>query len=330
MLPPGRARSARSARRTLPRAAAGVRPSLQVAAASPGVDVKAVTVVGAGTMGAGIAQVCAQAGYETHLVDADAAALERGMRRIAEFWEKGIAKGKTTPGQRDEWAARLHAAPDVAGPASGSQLVIEAVPEDLRLKQRVFAQVDQAAPEGALLASNTSSLSVAAIAGATRRPGHVLGLHFFNPVPLMQLLEIVRHDGVAPEALRMAQDVGRRLGKTTIVVRDSPGFATSRLGIVLGNEAMRMLEEGVASARDIDTAMRLGYGHPMGPLELSDLVGLDVRANVGDYLHSQFKAEHYRSPPLLRRLVAAGDLGKKSGRGFYDWTGGEPRERELP
>jgi 3-hydroxybutyryl-CoA dehydrogenase len=294
------------------------------------VDVKTVTVVGAGTMGAGIAQVCAQAGYETHLADADALALERGMQRIAEFWDRGIAKGKTTPQQKAEWQSRLHPAADAAAPARHSQLVIEAVPEDLRLKQRVFAQVDQAAPAGALLASNTSSLSVAAIAGATKRPGSVLGLHFFNPVPLMQLLEVVRHDEVAPEALQMAQEVGKRLGKTTIVVKDSPGFATSRLGIVLGNEAMRMLEEGVASARDIDTAMRLGYGHPMGPLELSDLVGLDVRASVGDYLHSQFKGEHYRSPPLLRRLVAAGDLGKKTGRGFYDWSDGTPRERPLP
>ncbi|MEA3137051.1 MAG: 3-hydroxybutyryl-CoA dehydrogenase [Thermoplasmata archaeon] len=296
----------------------------------PAVDVKTVTVIGAGTMGSGIAQVCAQAGYQTHLVDANHLALERGMQRIDEFWAKGIAKGKTTEAQRTEWKGRLHASPDATKPARESQLVIEAVPEDLKLKQRVFAQVDKAAPDGALLASNTSSLSVTAIAAATKRPSAVLGLHFFNPVPLMQLLEIVRHDDTSPEALRMAQDVGKRLGKTTIVVKDSPGFATSRLGIVLGNEAMRMLEEGVASARDIDTAMRLGYGHPMGPLELSDLIGLDVRADVGDYLYSQFKGDHYRSPDLLRRLVAAGDLGKKSGRGFYDWSDGAPRERKLP
>jgi 3-hydroxybutyryl-CoA dehydrogenase len=299
------------------------------------VDVKAVTVIGAGTMGAGIAQVCAQAGYETHLVDANQLALERGLQRIEEFWAKGIAKGKTTEAQRTQWRAHLRSSPDLSRPAAGSQLVIEAVPEDLKLKQKVFAQVDKAAPDGALLASNTSSLSVAAIAGATKRPGSVLGLHFFNPVPLMQLLEIVRHDDTDPGALRTAQEVGKRLGKTTIVVRDSPGFATSRLGIVLGNEAMRMLEEGVASARDIDTAMRLGYGHPMGPLELSDLVGLDVRADVGDYLYSQFKdgetkGDHYRSPELLRRLVKAGELGKKTGRGFYDWSDGTPRERKLP
>ncbi|HUR24756.1 MAG TPA: 3-hydroxyacyl-CoA dehydrogenase family protein [Candidatus Thermoplasmatota archaeon] len=298
-------------------------------------DVNTVTVVGAGTMGAGIAQVCAQAGYDTHLVDANAVALERGMQRIEEFWAKGIAKGKTTEAQRSHWRSRLNASTDAGAAAGSSQVVIEAVPEDLRLKQKVFAQVDKAAPDGALLASNTSSLSVAAIAGATKRPGCVLGLHFFNPVPLMQLLEIVRHDDTDPGALGMAQEVGKRLGKTTIVVRDSPGFATSRLGIVLGNEAMRMLEEGIASARDIDTAMRLGYGHPMGPLELSDLVGLDVRADVGDYLYSQFKdgetkGDHYRSPDLLRRLVKAGDLGKKVGRGFYDWSDGTPRERRLP
>lgn len=289
-----------------------------------------MTVVGAGTMGAGIAQVCAQAGYETHLADANQLALERGMQRIHEFWQRGIAKGKTTPEQQAEWTAHLHPAADVARPAATSQLVIEAVPEDLKLKQRIFAEVDKAAPAGALLGSNTSSLSVSAIAAATKRPASVLGLHFFNPVPLMQLLEIVRHDDTSPEALRMAQDVGARLGKTTIVVKDSPGFATSRLGIVLGNEAMRMLEEGVASAKDIDTAMRLGYGHPMGPLELSDLVGLDVRSNVSDYLHSQFKGAHYRSPELLRRLVAEGSLGKKTGRGFYDWSDGTARERRLP
>jgi 3-hydroxybutyryl-CoA dehydrogenase len=294
------------------------------------VDVTSVTVVGAGTMGAGIAQVCAQAGYDTFLVDANELALERGMQRITEFWDKGIAKGKTTTSQKAEWSSRLHPLADAGQAAKGSQLVIEAVPEDLKLKQRVFATLDQAAPKGALLASNTSSLSISAIAAATKRPASVVGLHFFNPVPLMPLLEIVRHEGTSPEALAMAQDIGRRLGKTTIVVRDSPGFATSRLGIVLGNEAMRMLQEGVASARDIDTAMRLGYGHPMGPLELSDLVGLDVRSSVSDYLHSQFKGDHYRSPDLLRRLVAAGDLGKKTGRGFYDWSDGTPKERKLP
>lgn len=289
-----------------------------------------MAVFGSGTMGAGIAQVCAQAGYTTRLFDADAAALQRGMQRITEFWDKGIAKGKTTAQQKQTWAKDLHPVTDLAAAVAGVDLVIEAVPEDLKLKQRLFADCDQHASRHAILASNTSSLSIKAIASATKRPDRVLGLHFFNPVPLMQLLEVVRHDATSPDTLETSQAFGKRLGKTTIVVKDSPGFATSRLGIVLGNEAMRMLEEGVSSAKDIDTAMRLGYGHPMGPLELSDLVGLDVRANVGDYLHSQFKGDHYRSPALLRRIVAAGDLGKKTGRGFYDWSDGTPKERTLP
>ena len=288
-----------------------------------------VTVVGAGTMGAGIAQVCAQSGHRTLLVDAQPAALQRGLQRVTGFWDKGVAKGKTTPDQKAQWAALLSTEADLAKAAAQSSIVIEAVPEDLALKQKVFAALDAAAPADALLASNTSSLSIAAIASATRRPGSVLGLHFFNPVPLMQLLEIVRHPGTSDAALAKAQDLGRRLGKTTIVVKDSPGFATSRLGIVLGNEAMRMLEEGVASARDIDTAMRLGYGHPMGPLELSDLVGLDVRHNVSTYLHSQFGGEHYRPPAIATRLVQAGELGKKTGKGFYDWSDGAPKERRL-
>ena len=292
--------------------------------------VTTVTVVGAGTMGAGIAQVCAQAGYDTHLVDAQPAALAKGLARIAEFWDKGIAKGKTTPQQKAQWSARLHGAADLDQPVRSSQLVVEAVPEDLKLKQRIFAAIDAAAPAGAILASNTSSLSIAAIASATQRPGSVLGLHFFNPVPLMPLLEIVRHDHTSAATVAAAQEVGARLGKTSIVVRDSPGFATSRLGIVLGNEAMRMLEEGVASAKDIDTAMRLGYGHPMGPLELSDLVGLDVRASVSAYLQSTLGGEQFRPPAIATRLVAAGDLGKKTGKGFYDWSSGTPKERKLP
>lgn len=293
-------------------------------------DVKTVTVLGSGTMGAGIAQVCAQAGYDTHLFDADETALERGMQRIRDFWEKGIAKGKTTTAQRDAWRARLHRFTDLTAALRTTDLVIEAVPEDLALKQRLLADCDRKAPKDAILASNTSSLSVTAIASATKRPERVLGLHFFNPVPLMQLLEIVRHDEVAADVLATAQAVGAGLGKTTIVVKDSPGFATSRLGIVLGNEAMRMLEEGVASAKDIDTAMKLGYGHPMGPLELSDLVGLDVRHNVSTYLHSKLGGAHYKPPEIATRLVKAGDLGKKTGKGFYDWTSGQPQERALP
>ncbi len=293
-------------------------------------EVRTITVVGAGTMGAGIAQVCAQAGYRTHLVDAVPAGLERGVARILEFWEKGIQKGKTTPAQRDAWRANLDAKTSMESAARGSDLVIEAVPEEMGLKQRLFRDLDLWAPRHAVLATNTSSLSVTEIAAATRRPERVLGMHFFNPVPLMQLLEIVRHPATSDGAVAVAQAVGTRLGKTSIIVKDSPGFATSRLGIVLGNEAMRMLEEGVASARDIDTAMRLGYGHPMGPLELSDLVGLDVRHNVSLYLHAKFGLPHYKPPAIATRLVERGELGKKTGKGFYDWSDGTPKERPLP
>ena len=293
-------------------------------------DFRRVAVIGSGTMGAGIAQVCAQAGLSTVLVDADPAALERGSARIRDFWQKGIAKGKTTPQQAEAWSQALRTETDLRKAAADADLVVEAVPEDLSLKQRVFCDLDAAAPPHTVLASNTSSLPITDIAAATRRPQKVLGMHFFNPVPLMQLLELVVHPGTDPAVLAQAKSVGARLGKTTITVRDSPGFATSRLGIVLGNEAMRMLEEGVAGARDIDTAMRLGYGHPMGPLELSDLVGLDVRLGISDHLHRTLKGDHYKAPELVRRLVAEGSLGKKTGRGLYDWADGTPKERRLP
>lgn len=296
----------------------------------PGMDVQTVTVVGAGTMGSGIAQVCCQAGYRTHLHDASDKALETGVARILGFWERGIAKGKTSRQERDAWKDNLHWRGDLMDKVSGSQLAIEAVPEDLDVKRRIFAQLDDFAPEGAVLATNTSSLSVAAIAAATSRPQDVLGMHFFNPVPLMRLLEIVRHDGTSDEAAQCAVQVAARLGKTPVTVRDRPGFATSRLGIVLGNEAARMLEEGVASAADIDTAMRLGYGHPMGPLELSDVVGLDVRHAITRYLHETLGGEQFRAPAVTERLVAAGELGKKTGKGFYDWSDGSPRPRPLP
>lgn len=293
-------------------------------------DIRTVAVLGAGTMGSGIAQVCAQAGWTTRLFDAQQAALDRGVARVTEFWDKGIAKGKTSATQKAQWSALVHPIGDLRSAVRDADLVIEAVPEEMRLKQKVFAEVDALAPGHALLATNTSSLSVAEIAKATSRPHRVLGMHFFNPVPLMPLLEIVRHKETSPASVGDAQAAGKALGKTSIVVKDSPGFATSRLGIVLGNEAMRMLEEGVASAADIDKAMKLGYGHPMGPLELSDLVGLDVRLGISDYLNQKLGLDRYAAPPLVRKLVARGELGKKTGKGLYDWSDGTPRERELP
>ena len=212
---------------------------------------RCVAVVGAGTMGAGIAQVCAQAGWKTNLYDAFPEGLERGMERIAAFWEKGIARGKTTPDQREAWAANLTAVDDLARAVGEADLIIEAVPELPELKHSLFAKLDELAPPHAVLGTNTSSLSIADIAGATSRPERVIGMHFFNPVPIMKLLELVRHDRTSDATVAIAEAAGEAMGKTTILVKDVPGFATSRLGVVLGNEAIRMLADGVASAKDL-------------------------------------------------------------------------------
>ena len=290
---------------------------------------RCVAVVGAGTMGAGIAQVCAQAGWKTNLYDAFPEGLERGMERIAAFWEKGIAKGKTTPDQREAWAANLTAVDDLARAVGEADLIIEAVPELPELKRSLFAKLDELAPPHAVLGTNTSSLSIADIAGATSKPERVIGMHFFNPVPIMKLLELVRHDRTSDATVAIAEAAGEAMGKTTILVKDVPGFATSRLGVVLGNEAIRMLADGVASAKDIDTAMVLGYKHPMGPLALTDLVGLDVRRDILLNLQRSFNDDSYAPHPLLERLVAEGRLGKKTGKGIYDWSTGQAEETEL-
>jgi 3-hydroxybutyryl-CoA dehydrogenase len=290
-------------------------------------DVRSVAVVGAGTMGAGIAQVCAQTGWETRLYDAFPEGLVKGMVAIEAFWDKGIERGKTTSDQKAEWSGNLRAVNNLAEAVEGADLVIEAVPESMQLKQDIFAELERLAPSHAMLATNTSGLPISEIAQSTGCPDRIIGMHFFNPVPLMNLLELVRHNAVSEETIAAAQSIGSAMGKTTILVRDVPGFATSRLGVVLGNEAIRMLADGVASASDIDTAMRLGYRHPMGPLELSDLVGLDVRRDILNNLADAFDDESYRPHPLLDRLVEAGDLGKKTGEGIYDWTSGKKVER---
>ena len=290
---------------------------------------RTVAIIGAGTMGAGIAQVCAQSGWDTRLFDAFPEGLQAGMKRIDAFWDKGIERGKTTPEQKIQWAGNLSACSDMAEAVAGVDLVIEAVPEILELKQQIFSQLDQLAPADAVLGTNTSGLKISDIAEATKRPEMVIGMHFFNPVPIMKLLELIQHDQIADSTIEIAREVGAEMGKSCILVNDVPGFATSRLGVVLGNEAIRMLADGVASATDIDTAMRLGYKHPMGPLELSDLVGLDVRRDILNNLADAFDDESYRPHALLNQLVEAGELGKKTGMGIYDWSSGEKVEREL-
>ena len=277
-------------------------------------------------MGSGIAQVSAQTGWETRLFDAFPESLERGMRNIEDFWERGISKGKTTPNQKEGWSSNLISTGEMSEAVEGSDVVIEAVPEKMELKRSIFEELENLAPSNAILATNTSGLPISEIAAHTSCPERVIGMHFFNPVPLMKLLEIVRHDAVDERTVSTAKEVGEAMGKTTILVRDIPGFATSRLGVVLGNEAIRMLAEGVASASDIDTAMRLGYRHPMGPLELSDLVGLDVRRDILNSLAEAFDDDSYRPHPLLDEMVESGNLGKKTGVGVYDWTSGEKKE----
>lgn len=286
-------------------------------------DVQRILVVGAGTMGHGIAQVAAQVGIDATIHDVVPQAVAKALAAVRANLEKGVEKGKVTPAARDAALTHLFAAAGTLEAAAASaDLIVEAVPEKLELKKSLFAALGRSAPRHAVLATNTSSLPVTEIAAASGRPEQVLGMHFFNPVHLMALLEIVRTERTSPEALATAKALGERLGKKVIVVNDSPGFATSRLGIALGMEAIRMLEEGVASAEDIDTAMTLGYGHPMGPLKLTDLVGLDVRLGIAQHLARTLDERRFKPPALLERLVAEGRLGKKSGRGFYEWPAG--------
>jgi 3-hydroxybutyryl-CoA dehydrogenase len=284
--------------------------------------IRTIAVLGSGTMGHGIAQVAAQAGCRAVLYDVDPAAAARAIAKVRGNLDKGVELGKVDAGARDSAVERLRAARDLADACGEADCVIEAVPERIELKTGLFAEVDRLAPATALLATNTSSLSVAAIAAAVADPGRVVGMHFFNPVHLMKLCEVVRHDGADASAVAAAVGLAERLGKTAITVHDSPGFASSRLGLVLGLEAIRMVEQGVASAADIDTAMKLGYGHPMGPLELTDLVGLDVRLGIADYLAGEL-GPSFSPPALLRQMVESGRLGKKTGQGFYRWVDGK-------
>jgi 3-hydroxybutyryl-CoA dehydrogenase len=277
-----------------------------------------VAVLGAGTMGHGIAQVCAAAGFTVHVSDPSEAARARGLEGVRASLDRMVAKAKLTAAQRDEALGRIAWGGDLGAAVEDAGVVIEAVPERIELKRELLQRVDALAPDTALLGSNTSSLSITELGSTLRDASRLVGMHFFNPVPVMELLEIVRGVRTSEATIDRALAFAARLPKTPIVVRDMPGFATSRLGVALGAEAIRMLEQGVASAEDIDRAMELGYRHPMGPLRLTDLVGLDVRLAILDHLHREV-GEQFRAPPLLRQMVRAGKLGKKSGEGFYKW-----------
>jgi 3-hydroxybutyryl-CoA dehydrogenase len=282
-------------------------------------QVRTVAVIGAGTMGHGIAHVAALAGLQVRLYDAMRGAAQAGLSKIRKNLDKGVELGKVQAEDRDAAVGRLAAFDELRAACTDVDCVIEAVPEQLDLKQEIFSTVDKIGPSHALLATNTSSLPIREIAKSVGDPSRLVGMHFFNPVHVMKLVEVVRHAGSAPAAVALAVALAERLGKTPITVADSPGFASSRLGLVLGLEAMRMVEQQVASAADIDTAMKLGYGHPMGPLELTDLVGLDVRLGIATYL-SEALGPMFTPPDVLRAKVADGKLGKKTGEGFYRWS----------
>lgn len=278
-----------------------------------------IAVIGAGTMGHGIAQVCAMAGYDVCLTDADPSGLQRGLDRVVANLDKGVTRGKLTEPERDATLANLSGTESMEVACDQAWMVVEAVPEILELKRKLLKTASEIAPPDCIVATNTSSLSVGAIADGITSPGRVIGTHYFNPVHIMALLEIVVADVTRHEVVAETRAFGERIGKQVIVVRDAPGFATSRLGVALGMEAIRMVEQGVASPQDIDTAMTLGYRHPVGPLKLSDMVGLDVRMAIGSYLAKELGNPAFEPPELMKTMVAEGKLGEKTGQGFYSW-----------
>jgi len=291
-------------------------------------EITSVGVVGAGLMGGGIAQVAAAAGYPTTVRDVSEDLLARGRQAIERSLAKLVEKDATTRAAADEALSRIRWTTEL-GPVADADLVIEAITEELRLKQELWRALDAAAPERALFASNTSSLPVAALAAVTRRPDRFAGVHFFNPVPLMPLVEIVRAVGTSEQTLDVLTRFVRHLGKEPLAARDTPGFIVNRLLVPYLMDAVRALEGGVASTRDLDLGMKLGCGHPMGPLTLIDLIGVDTALRVGEAMYEEFRESRYAPPPLLRRMVAAGLLGRKAGRGFYDYGANPPEALRL-
>jgi 3-hydroxybutyryl-CoA dehydrogenase len=279
-----------------------------------------IAVLGAGLMGRGIAHAAAVAGFETTLVDVSSPALESALAQIGKDLDEGVARGKLTALAAAAARERVRTSIDLEGAARSADFVVEAVPEDILLKLDTFARLDAVCRDEVVLATNTSALSVTEIASAVKRPARVVGMHFFNPVPRMKLVEVVRALETGEEAIATTEGVARRMGKETVLVRDSAGFVTSRVNALIGNEAFLMLESGLASARDIDKALKLGLNHPMGPFELVDLVGLDTRLAVLEFLQKSL-GERYRPAPLLVQHVKAGRLGRKVGRGVFDYGG---------
>jgi len=281
--------------------------------------IKTIGVVGCGLMCAGIAEICARAGYNVVVREINEELLQKGLGRIKASMAKGVEKGKLSQADMDAAIARIKGALSLAD-FKDCDLVIEAAVENMRLKKTIFTELDAICRPDAILASNTSSLCITEMAAATERPDKVLGLHFFNPVPVMPLLEIVRALLTRDETLEIARALGEKLGKTVVIARDRPGFIANLLFVPYALDAIRWLDAGLATKEEIDTTMRLGFNHPMGPFTLMDFVGLDTLLFIADAMYDEFKDARYAAPPLLRRMVQAGLLGRKSGRGFYTYT----------
>jgi 3-hydroxybutyryl-CoA dehydrogenase len=291
-------------------------------------EIKKVAVVGCGLMGSGIAQVAAQSGVPTTVLEATPALVEAGLGRIRKFLDGGVARGKVKPEERDATLGRLSAGTDPAA-VRDADLVIEAITEDLKLKRETFSRVEPHLKPAAILASNTSSLSITEMAAMTSRPGRFVGLHFFNPVPLMKLVEVVRTMQTEPGVEEAVTGFARAIGKTPIRTTDRTGFIVNRLLVPYLLDAIRALEEGVGSIVDIDQGMKLGCGYPMGPLTLNDLVGIDTTYYISNIMFEEFREKRFAAPSLMKRMVMAGFLGRKSGRGFYDYSVEPPRPNDV-
>ena len=292
-------------------------------------DIKKIAVLGAGLMGNGIAHVCAQAGYEVKMRDIDQKFIDKGLATIKKNLDRGVKKERMTQEEAESILGRIKGVLDLKEAVKDADLVIEAIPEIVSLKLETWKEVDEAAPEHAMLASNTSSISITQMAAVTKRPEKFIGMHFFNPVPVMGLVEIIKGQATDDETVKTIMEVSKKVGKETVLVNEAPGFAVNRILVPALIEAVFAIQEGVATVEDMDTSIRLGLNWPMGPLTLLDFVGLDTALHISDYFVDEFKDSKYRAPPLLRKMVRAGWLGRKTGMGFYDYSGEKPKPNRF-